>query len=270
MPTKRPTPGKNSAHAQRSPRQSTRRGTSASYRPRAAHATHAPTVRVAEGRSEQGIKVPAPGGGQVLLTRRHFLYGAIGIGALAVVGGGIGVGVNAASKANEPTFNTLAVSKDAVTSCSAATPGDFTEIEDSSTVLGLSGTYELPYGTLVWASDDSLAACLVPTDGSKPLTKVVLLSLSSGNQTTAISQAKGQEEGFEIYDVRACATGVVWTEANILDGTWRIYSAALSNGELGTAALAEEGGADWETPTLAASSGYAFWQVLPKKDGSAT
>lgn len=186
--------------------------------------------------------MPAPGGGQVLLTRRHFLYGAIGIGALAVVGGGIGVGVNAASKANEPTFNTLAVSKDAVTSCSAATPGDFTEIEDSSTVLGLSGTYELPYGTLVWASDDSLAACLVPTDGSKPLTKVVLLSLSSGNQTTAISQAKGQEEGFEIYDVRACATGVVWTEANILDGTWRIYSAALSNGELGTAALAEEGG----------------------------
>ena len=246
MPTKRPTPGKNSAHAQRSPRQSTRRGTSASYRPRAAHATHAPTVRVAEGRSEQGI------------------------GALAVVGGGIGVGVNAASKANEPTFNTLAVSKDAVTSCSAATPGDFTEIEDSSTVLGLSGTYELPYGTLVWASDDSLAACLVPTDGSKPLTKVVLLSLSSGNQTTAISQAKGQEEGFEIYDVRACATGVVWTEANILDGTWRIYSAALSNGELGTAALAEEGDADWETPTLAASSGYAFWQVLPKKDGSAS
>ena len=93
--------------------------------------------------------MPAPGGGQVLLTRRHFLYGAIGIGALAVVGGGIGVGVNAASKANEPTFNTLAVSKDAVTSCSAATPGDFTEIEDSSTVLGLSGTYELPYGTLV-------------------------------------------------------------------------------------------------------------------------
>ena len=128
MPTKRPTPGKNSAHAQRSPRQSTRRGTSASYRPRAAHATHTPTVRVAEGRSEQGIKVPAPGGGQVLLTRRHFLYGAIGIGALAVVGGGIGVGVNAASKANEPTFNTLTVSKDAVTSCSAATPGDFTEI----------------------------------------------------------------------------------------------------------------------------------------------
>ena len=137
-------------------------------------------------------------------------------------------------------------------------------------MLGLSGTYELPYGTLVWASDDSLAACLVPTDGSKPLTKVVLLALSSGNQTTAISQAKGQEEGFEIYDVRACATGVVWTEANILDGTWRIYSAALSNGELGTAALAEEGGADWETPTLAASSGYAFWQVLPKKDGSAS
>lgn len=72
------------------------------------------------------------------------LRAAIGIGALAVVGGGIGVGVNAASKANEPTFNTLAVSKDAVTSCSAATPGDFTEIEDSSTVLGLSGTYELP------------------------------------------------------------------------------------------------------------------------------
>lgn len=227
-------------------------------------------MRTAEEGARPIASADAPDGGQVLLTRRHFLYGAVGVGALAVIGGGIAVGVNATSKASEPTFNTLTVPKSAVTSCSAATPGDFTEIEDSSTVLSLSGTYKLPYGTLVWASDDALAACLVPTEGSKPLTKVVLLSLSTGNQTTAIPQAESQDEGFEIYDVRACATGVVWTEANILDGTWRIYSAALSNGELGRATLAEEGGADWETPTLAASSGYAFWQVLPKKDGAAS
>lgn len=227
---------------------------------------HARTASPAHGKGFAGAN--EQGGAKVLLTRRHFLYGAIGAGALAAIGIGVGVGAGALSKKDEPSFAVLSVPKDSVTSCSAASPGDFTEIEDSSTVMGLSGTYELPYGTLVWASDSTVAACLVPTEGSKPLTKIVLLSLSNGTQTTAVSQAVGQSEGFEIYDVRACATGLVWTEADILDGVWRIYSAALSNGEIGTPALVEEGTRDFETPTIAASSGYAFWQVLPKKDGA--
>lgn len=206
----------------------------------------------------------------MLITRRRFLYGAIGVGALVAVGAGVGAGVNALSKKDEPTFDVLSVPKSSVTSCSAAAPGDFTEIEDSSTVMALAGSYELPYGTLVWASDDAVAACLVPGDGSKPLTKIVLLSLQSGTQTTAVSQAVGQSEGFEIYDVRATSAGIVWTEADILDGAWRIYSAALSNGQVGSAALAEEGTSDYETPTIACAGGYAFWQVLPKKDGPAS
>ncbi len=226
----------------------------------ARQATHA--------RTSAATSAPASGKGEMLLTRRHFLYGAIGVGVLAAAGVGIGAGTGAFSKKDEPAFNVLAVPKSAVTSASAATPGDFTEIEDSSTVMGLSGSYELPYGTLVWASDSTYAACLVPTEGSKPLTKVTLLTLSNGTKTTAVSQAVGQDEGFEIYDVRACEKGLVWTEANILDGTWRIYSAALSNGEAGTPSLAEEGSSDFETPTLAAAGSYAFWQVLPNKNGS--
>lgn len=227
---------------------------------RTRNATHA--------RTPDAAHAPASGKGEVLLTRRHFLYGAIGVGVLAAAGVGIGAGASALSKKDEPAFNVLAVPKSAVTSASAATPGDFTEIEDSSKVMGLSGSYELPYGTLVWASDSVYAACLVPTEGSKPLTQIALLALSSGTKTTAVSQAVGQDEGFEIYDVRACEKGLVWTEANILDGTWRIYSASIANGTVGTPALAEEGSSDFETPTLAAAGNYAFWQVLPSKNGS--
>lgn len=230
-------------------------------------AAHAKTPRASLPRTRDP-QTPARNSGETLLTRRHFLYGAIGVGVLAAAGAGISAGVSAFSKAEEPSFNVLAVPKSAVTTASAASPGDFTEIEDSSTVMGLSGSYELPYGTLVWASDSTYAACLVPTEGSKPLTKISLLTLSNGTNTTVVSQAVGQDDGFEIYDVRACEKGLVWTEANILDGTWRIYSAALSNGEAGTPALAEEGSSDFETPTIAAAGSYAFWQVLPAKDGA--
>ena len=38
-----------------------------------------------------GIHVPTPNGGEVLLTRRHFLFGAIGVTALAAAGGAASV-----------------------------------------------------------------------------------------------------------------------------------------------------------------------------------
>ena len=46
------------------------------------------------------MRIPKPNGGEILLTRRHFLYGAIGVGALAAVGGGA-VAVTSAMKQDD-------------------------------------------------------------------------------------------------------------------------------------------------------------------------
>ena len=102
--------------------------------------------------------------------------------------------------------------------------------------MSLAGSFELPYGTLVWASDDSIAACLVPTDQGTPLTQVALLSLGSGAYPIVLEQAVGSDLGFEIYDVRATSSTLVWTEADILDGVWRVYTARHDGGSIGTPA----------------------------------
>ena len=126
---------------------------------------------------------------------------------------------------------------------------------------------QLPYGTLVWANDEHVAACLLPAESAKPLTHVALLALGSGVSTTVLEGAVGLDEGFEIYDVRATSSGLVWTEADILDGVWRIYTARTDGAALGNPALVEEGDGDWEMPTIAAVGNRAFWQVLPKASG---
>ena len=71
------------------------------------------------------------------------------------------------------------------------------------------GSAKLPFGTLVWCSDDAVAACLLPTETAKPLAEVGLLDLSSAECTTIIEHAVGEAEGFEIYDVRANSAGVM-------------------------------------------------------------
>lgn len=201
-----------------------------------------------------------PGGGEVLLTRRHFLYGAAGLAALVALGGGGYAASKAASSSSG--LATLKVPEDAV-----FTSEDCEQIEDPDTVMRLMTTKELPYGSLVWANDDAVAACLMPTEQAKPLCTVGLLSLSSGTVSTVLKQAVGQDEGFEVYDVRACSRGIVWAEADILDGLWRVYSAPSDGSSIGEPVLLEEGTTDWEMPTLAASGDYAWWQVLPRLDG---
>ena len=121
-----------------------------------------------------------------------------------------------------------------------------------------------PYGSLVWANDDQVAACLLPTETGKPLTQIGILSLGSGALTTVLEEAVGSKEGFEVYDVRATSKGAIWTEADVLEGTWRVYSALLSNGTLVNPVKLEEGDATYETPTIGAVGDKALWQVLPK------
>ncbi|WP_165047048.1 MULTISPECIES: Tat pathway signal protein [unclassified Adlercreutzia] len=232
----------------------------ASPRRAGAHSARSVTPRVS---ASAGVEVKLPVAGEVLLTRRHFLYGVAGVAALALLGGG-GYAASQLAASDNSDVTTLKVPTSSV-----FTTEDCTQIEDASTALALVSSQELPYGSLIWSNSDSTAVCLLPTETARPLAQVGLIALGSGTCTTVIEHAVGESEGFEIYDVRACDKGLIWTEADILEGTWRVYHARLEGASVGTPALAEEGASDWEMPTLAAAGGYAFWQTLPNLDGPA-
>lgn len=196
---------------------------------------------------------------QVLLSRRGFLYGAIGVGAAAVIGGV----AYSTSQQEDDSVEVLTVPSSAV-----STQNDFASLDDYESSATEMGSYDLTYGTLVWANSDSVAACLLPTDTGSPLAQIGLLALGTGTLTTALEQAVSTSEGFEIYDVRATESGAIWTEANVLENRWRIYAARTSSNSITQPLLVDEGDGTYETPTLAAVGDYAFWQVLPKSSTS--
>ncbi len=215
-------------------------------------------------------KAPRPStqdNGQTLLTRRQLLLGACGVGAVAVIGGAAAATISSQSKGT-PAIETLQVPTGSVT---AATT--LSQVDDATECLTQTGEFDLDYGTLVFCNDDAVAACLLPTEKAKPLTRIGVLSLSSGTCTTVVKTAQGQSDGFEIYDVRATSHGIVWTEANILDGVWRIYSAKLNSAADGASSIqkVDEGSCgEQETPTIAAVGSHAFWQVMSTYDANAS
>ncbi|SEO89844.1 Tat (twin-arginine translocation) pathway signal sequence [Denitrobacterium detoxificans] len=197
------------------------------------------------------------GASGTLLTRRHFLYGAIGVGAVAAVGFGANTLIQQRNAASS-TISTLSVPASNV-----STLDDYAEIELNNAFEQV-GEYELPYGTLMWCNDDSIATCLIPTETASPLTQIGVMKLSSGNLETVVEAANGASDGFEIYDVRGTSSGLVWTEANIFEGTWRILTATLSSSNsVGTAHVVDSGDSSTETPSIAAVDGYAYWVVMP-------
>ena len=193
--------------------------------------------------------------GKTLITRRRLLLGAGGIGAAAA----IGVGVNAALNADSGSsaIETLSVSSGNVFTLDACT-----EMERES-VFELDGTYDLPFGSLVFCNDDSLACCLLATEKASPLVKVATMDLSTGKTTTQLSEAVGSGDGFEIYDARATSSGMVWIEADVFAGTWRIYCASLNGTTLGSPTMLDSGDSSVQTPGIAAVGSRCFWTIMP-------
>lgn len=155
----------------------------------------------------------------------------------------------------------------AVPESAVFTSEDCTLLEDPSSLLSLVSEQKLAYGSQVWASDDDVAACLLPTETGKPLTKAALLSLTAGTCVTVLDRAVGSEDNFEIMELRANSRGMVWTEAAVLSGRWRVYHASVSDFTLGEPVLADEGDSTWEMPSLAVAGNCAWWQVLPVRGG---
>lgn len=220
------------------------------------------TSAAGAGPTPEGRTVTLWDGKEVTLTRRHFLYGLAGVAALAALGGG-GYVMNQLTGSDEAS-EVLSVPENAVFSSD-----DCTLIEDSATAMRLVSERKMPRHSLVFANSDAVAACLLPTDVASPLVKVGLLQLGNGTLTTVLEQAVDAAEGFEVLDVRADEAGMVWVEANVLKGLWRVRTAALNGAALGEPLLVAEGDGAWEMPALTVAGGYAFWQEVPKADGDA-
>ena len=96
----------------------------------------APTRRVA---TKQPTSLSLPGGHELLLTRRHFLYGVAGVAALAAEGGAW-----AAGRSNDDdALKTLKVPEGAVTAQSS-----LEKMESYEDAVTLAGSAKLPFGTL--------------------------------------------------------------------------------------------------------------------------
>ncbi len=210
--------------------------------------------------NNQGSKKITP---EIVLTRRNLLIGAAGIGGVALLGGATTMALDAIEGPNE-TIEYLEVSQNAVTNLES-----YSEAE-ADDCISLIGSFELTYGTLVWADNSSVAACLVPGETSSPLNTVSLLFLTTGSNYEVLEAAQGSNERFEIFDVRCSENGLIWAECNVLENRWRIYTAPLAGASIGSATLVDEGDSNWLTPSIAAVGNTAFWQVVPQTSGDHT
>lgn len=219
---------------------------------------------------------------QPLISRRTLLIGAAGIaGAAAVAGTAVAVS-NMQKETEQAALRQIAGdalgSSDAVGDLSLLsvandqvfTTENCTYIESADDIAYVEAHASLPYGTLVWASDDEVAACLLPTETASPLTQIGLLSLSSGSMKTIVDGAVSAKDGFEIFDVRANKNGVIWTESNVTSGAWRIYHAPLSGMNLGEPVIVADEDGYWELPDIAMSADHSFWQMVPNKTDDVT
>lgn len=253
------------------------RGFSASTKPSAQSSSHSflPNFNIQGGANKQsfnasGVNQSRPSSStsqtapSLLLTRRNLLIGAGILGGVAVLGGGASYALSAMGESDESVVSDyLTVPTDSVESLK----DDFESLDAYGDYVSLSNSVKLDYGTLVWADNDTVAACLVPTNEASPLSTVKLLYLSSGNTQTILEEAQGASERYEILDVRCSTEGLIWVESNIFESSWRVYTAKLSSDSVSKITKVDEGNANWEIPSLAAVDKTAFWQVIPTSDG---
>lgn len=198
----------------------------------------------------------------MLLTRRNLLIGAGALGGIALVGGLGTVAIDQLSPQTD-TVDAISVPENAVTTLDNMNVGTWTDY------FQVVGNFELPGQTLVWADNDTVAACLSPTDSSNPISTIGLLYLSTGNNPTVLSEPQGLSDGFDFIDVRCSDQGIIWVESNFYDSRWAVYTAPISGAQLGTIAKVDEGDANWMAPSIAAVDGSAFWQLIPSTTGEA-
>lgn len=201
---------------------------------------------------------------KLTITRRTLVRGAIGAGVLAGI---VGVNGIVKSKKNTTLTSELTVTPENIVSLDA-----FTQLDEPSAMMRLRGSFDLPYHSLMWMSDEGILAYLTPTQTGHPLNAVGIVRF--GNHSTAagklqgiqkplivLPQARDNAEGFDIYDVRASQQGIVWLEAHILTNTWRLWCARLTATGIEQPLLLDEGLQSEAMPTIGIVGKQVFWQI---------
>lgn len=194
--------------------------------------------------------------GPISITRRTALIGAGILGLASVVTQGIGALTNKKSGPNPA--NSLTVGKDQVFSRDAC------QEVPLSDHLKLVRSFDMPTGTLIYSSSDTLACALVPSKTAHPLVSIQSIQLSTGNQNTLLQKALNHEDGFDILDARMSDEVLVWLEYNMLSSAWKLYAVGLDKSIQADATLLEEAGGLWEIPSIAVVGKRVFWQVMKR------
>lgn len=200
------------------------------------------------------------------LSRREFLRLGGGALACATVLGAPAVLTGCSGNSDNGTPATLEVSTNDVVTLDA-----FAEIEDPTGYFEVKDLAQYPKGTMLFASEDVMAAALLTGETASPLSTCSLVNLETGVMTPAIERAVNHDMGYSIFAVRASKELLVWVESNYLTSDWMVYCATISDGKLtGQPVKLDEGNGEYDTPEIAVIGTAAYWIFQPAENGPRT
>lgn len=198
---------------------------------------------------------------------RRDLFGALpkaatGAAALAAVGAALSV-----TGCGDDSSNANAPAVLEVPTNSIVTLESYKEIKKPERYYEMTTVLELDEGTQLFASGSKVACATAPGSSAKQLTQVYLMGLSSERYVLALEDAQGKDDGFVIHEARCSDSLLVWIECNYLTDEWRVYSASISEDDLGvsSANLLDEGNDDYDVPEIAVVDSQAYWIVQPSE-----
>ena len=128
---------------------------------------------------------------KLTITRRTLVRGAIGAGVLAGI---VGVNGIVKSKKNTTLTSELTVTPENIVSLEA-----FTQLDEPSAMMRLRGSFDLPYHSLMWMSDEGILAYLTPTQTGHPLNAVGIVRF--GNHSTAAGKLQGIQKPLSLIHI---------------------------------------------------------------------
>lgn len=208
-------------------------------------------------------------------TRRQFVSGMIGAGAL-IMASGLALSGCSNKDSNE----------ELLTAISAAAPKakiSSLTVSDTQIVSGvayadapaddyfaLQNTFDLPLGSLVYQASNKSACVLAPGEARNVLIRLASLDLETGVLTTLLDRALNDTLRYCIYDARMSDSAAIWVEADMTAGNWIVYAASLSGTTLATPVKLDEGDVVYDPPMLCAYGSNVYWTRMPDPEGSAS
>lgn len=200
------------------------------------------------------------------VSRRSFLQWGSAAIAGATVLGAPAILTGCSNGADEDSLNILDISTNDIVTLDA-----FAEIEDPSLYFEVKDLAQYPRGTMLFASEDVIAAAFCTGESADPLSTCGLVALETGAMTPALEEAVNHDTGFNISSVRASRELLVWIESNYLTSEWMVYCASISDGKLsGQPVRLDEGNDEYDVPEIAVIGTNAYWILQPAENGPRT